>query len=579
MCTLFLILSISTFWGGLAFAANGPDVGVAITNGVTSMLPGGTFIYTATVTNSGNVAANSVNVTLNIPLPCSALSISDNGTFIAGTNSATVTWPAFSLGAGSQVLRQIKVGLGNLPAGISKSVVNTASVTLTGQTDINTANNTATSTNTIVANPNLELWILDGLDALDAGATMIYTITAGNQGNIGASGVKITANIPTNTVLNMASISSSIPITYTYANNVLTYTVLPISGGFIGNNSAIFQFQLALPKPLPAGTTSTLQVTAAISDDGANGADSDPSNNPAVDVDTVNNVASSCVDLSIQLSDGLSSVQQGSTMTYTATVRNIGNQTATGVLVKAAIPAYTHQTGAISDGGAVQSGSVVWPKFTLTAGQSVTRQFSLTVDTLPVPPPANIAVTATVVSDQAENNLANNSATDCDAVSPPPFIDICDTTTLNLGTTTAGSASAPQPYMVTGSNLLAPIVITAPAGVELSPPTAGATYFTTLTLSPTGGSVATTIIFVRISATAAVGAFAGTVANKSTGAVEKDVGATWAVTAQTTPAITSQRDILEPGQCHGRYGRCTANLYGDRQQPDGPDCSHRADRG
>ena len=37
--------------GSAVFAATGPDVSVAVTNGVTEMSPGGTFIYTLTIVN------------------------------------------------------------------------------------------------------------------------------------------------------------------------------------------------------------------------------------------------------------------------------------------------------------------------------------------------------------------------------------------------------------------------------------------------------------------------------------------------------------------------------------------------
>ena len=113
------------------------------------------------------------------------------------------------------------------------------------------------------------------------------------------------------------------------------------------------------------------------------------------------------------------------------------------------------------------------------------------------------------------------------AVTQQPTITI-SATTLDLGTTTAGTAGTAKTYTVSGSNLTAPISITAPTGTELSAD-AGATYKTTVTLTPTSGTVASTTITVRITSAAAQGAISGKVANTSTGATEQDVTVTGTV--------------------------------------------------
>ena len=96
------------------------------------------------------------------------------------------------------------------------------------------------------------------------------------------------------------------------------------------------------------------------------------------------------------------------------------------------------------------------------------------------------------------------------------------TGTLSLGTTNAGTAGTAQSYTVSGGNLRAPILITAPAGVELSADN-GATFHASLTLTPTNGTVASTTIIVRISAAAGAGALGGVITNASTVAVTQDI--------------------------------------------------------
>ena len=83
---------------------------------------------------------------------------------------------------------------------------------------------------------------------------------------------------------------------------------------------------------------------------------------------------------------------------------------------------------------------------------------------------------------------------------------------LNLGTTTTGTAGTIQSYTIDGVGLNAPITITSPPYVEISGD-GGRTWTTTLTLAETGGSVPLTTIDVRISATAPVGSISGNIAN------------------------------------------------------------------
>jgi hypothetical protein len=128
-------------------------------------------------------------------------------------------------------------------------------------------------------------------------------------------------------------------------------------------------------------------------------------------------------------------------------------------------------------------------------------------------------------------------------VNPPPAITV-SAMSLSLGTTTAGMASTPVSYMVSGSNLTGPITITAPAGVELSSDS-GSTFHATLMLTPTSGTVMTTTIEARISASAAVGSISGKITDVSPGATERDVSVSG--TVNPAPAITVSPTSLNLG--------------------------------
>ncbi len=99
---------------------------------------------------------------------------------------------------------------------------------------------------------------------------------------------------------------------------------------------------------------------------------------------------------------------------------------------------------------------------------------------------------------------------------PPPTITLGGATPpLALGTVFQGTAGTPVSYTVSGANLTADIVVTAPANVEISQTGAAGTYATAQTLTQAGGVVNATI-HARIAASAAIGAVSGNITHVST---------------------------------------------------------------
>ena len=129
---------------------------------------------------------------------------------------------------------------------------------------------------------------------------------------------------------------------------------------------------------------------------------------------------------------------------------------------------------------------------------------------------------------------ANTENTLYTYVAPTPSIGV-SVSSLALGTTTAGTASTPaKSFFLTGGPLTADLVVTAPTGVELSQD--GNIWHTSETLTPTDGSVGTTLIYARISASASAGSISGNIACTSTGVTAKNVSVTGTVNA---PAVTT----------------------------------------
>jgi hypothetical protein len=150
--------------------------------------------------------------------------------------------------------------------------------------------------------------------------------------------------------------------------------------------------------------------------------------------------------------------------------------------------------------------------------------------------PAGTEITATVPSGATTGPITvevagepiATSATNFTVVDPlAPTLSTAGT--LTSFTTEAGTASASQNFTVSGSNLTGNVTVTAPAGFEVSAD--NTTFGATASLVPVGGSLSDVPAYVRISATALLGAVSGNVAVSATGAATQNVAVSGTVTA------------------------------------------------
>lgn len=139
-------------------------------------------------------------------------------------------------------------------------------------------------------------------------------------------------------------------------------------------------------------------------------------------------------------------------------------------------------------------------------------------------------------------NLTRTTATN---VVPTPTLNVSPMS-LALGTTTLGAAGSAQTFPVSGSYLTTGLVVSAPAGVQLS--TDGKTYVSTLNLTRDAtGTMTATTIYTRIAASASVGTITGVITLSSTSAAAKQVTVSGTVTAGGVTPIGSTLYILNPG--------------------------------
>ena len=112
----------------------------------------------------------------------------------------------------------------------------------------------------------------------------------------------------------------------------------------------------------------------------------------------------------------------------------------------------------------------------------------------------------------------------------------------------AGSVSTEQTFSVSGTNLTSDVIVTAPAGYEVSL-TAGGTFTTSLTISPVSGAVTNKVIYVRLASTATNGA-SGNIRLTSTNATDITV-ATGTAIINFAPAITAQPSAVTQNATQG----------------------------
>ena len=156
------------------------------------------------------------------------------------------------------------------------------------------------------------------------------------------------------------------------------------------------------------------------------------------------------------------------------------------------------------------------------------------------------------VGHKVDGSMGDGVSTDVEVstfnCSTTPEIDLCKATVVSATptitatgsltgmTVCAGSASASQSITVSGADLTANIIVTAPTGYELSlSSTTG--FGASVTLNQVSGAVAATTLYVRLAANAINGA-AGNIVVGSTGATDKTVATLAAIVNPIPPTPT-----------------------------------------
>jgi uncharacterized repeat protein (TIGR01451 family) len=387
------------------------DLSISKTDGQSSAVPGTAITYTLVVANGGPNPAAGATVTDNFPAAISGVSWSCSATPGSNCGSASGAGDinaAVDLAVGGSATFTAS---GLVASSATGALTNTASVsTPGGLSDYDPSNNAASDADALAPQADLRVTQTDTPDPVAVGSFLRYRVVVTNTGPSNATGVTLTDVLPGSVAFasatgSCAELSSTVTCDLGSiakgASRTTDIYVVPGAHGYIGNTASVTGSE---PDPDGANNTST-----------------------AITSITLN------ADLSISKSDGVTTAQAGSTITYTIVATNNGAGLVTGAVVSDTLPMGLSSMAwscAASAGSlcAVPYGSGSFGIIVdLAPGGNVTFTVIAVISTGAT---GNLTNTATVAPPAGvlDSNTANNTASDTDTIVgipatglPPPL--------------------------------------------------------------------------------------------------------------------------------------------------------------
>jgi uncharacterized repeat protein (TIGR01451 family) len=282
----------------------------------------------AAATGSGSEGTTPVSIGVTLSA-ASGLAATVNYAVTSGT--ATGSGTDYTLASGTVTLAA-GVTTGSIPMTVVDDAVvesnETLVVTLSNPTN-STLGSSAAFTYTILENdvtPDLAVVTTDGADTTNPDDRLTYTVTATNRGVLSASGATLTGTVPAGTTLVSASDDG------TLSGSTVTWPPVTLAGGA----SAVRTLIVQVDNPVRVGME-TLTHTAAVVDDGSQGADPDSTNNAATDTTALDATPV----LRVVAKDGQDNFRAGGALTLALVYSNTGDQDAMNVRVGFTVPAHS----------------------------------------------------------------------------------------------------------------------------------------------------------------------------------------------------------------------------------------------
>ncbi len=361
---------------------------LAIAKAVDNALPaeGGTIVYTIDLTNNGPDTAT--NMQINELLPAGVTFVSSSQT--AGIYiSSTGVWILSTVGNGATETLTITA---TVDAGTDgQTITNTASVAVLDQPDGNSANDSDSAD--IVVQGGSDLAVVKTVDDASplTGSTINYTVVLSNAGPDPAASVEVTDLLPAGvTFVSSAATQGS------YVDGTGVWSVASIA--------VAASDTLTITATVDGGTggstiTNSATVTASSETDG----------NPANDSDSADITVQAAADLAVVKTVDDPAPFEGSTISYTIALTNVGPDAASNVEVTDLLPAGVTFVSSAATQGSYNSGTGVWDGLAaLAATASDTLTITATVDM--GTGGSTLTNTASITaSDQLDGNGANDS--------------------------------------------------------------------------------------------------------------------------------------------------------------------------
>ncbi|HKI01304.1 MAG TPA: proprotein convertase P-domain-containing protein [Thermoanaerobaculia bacterium] len=284
------------------------DLSITKTDGVATAVPGGSVIYTITAANSSGTGATGATVADTFPatLTCIWTCTGAGGGTCTAAGSGNIN-DSVNLPNGASVTYTASCTIDPAATG---TLSNTATVTLAG--DPNTANDSATDTDTLGAQADLSITKTDGVTSATPGGSLTYTIVASNAGPSNAPGSTVADTFPASLTCTWTCAGAGGGTCTAAGSGNINDTVNLPAGG-----SVTYTASCAVSLAATGTIVNTATVSAA-----AGITDPTPGNDSATDTDTVGAAPGAAVSGTKTASAGPYTV--GGTLTYTVTLTNAG---------------------------------------------------------------------------------------------------------------------------------------------------------------------------------------------------------------------------------------------------------------
>lgn len=350
------------------------DIGIAKSASPTSVLAGGSSVFTIQVSNTGPATASGVTVTDTLPSGLSFNPATSSGNCSAIGVTVTCLLDDIPSGSNGSVLIGVRVASTVAQGAV---ITNTATVTAT-QSDPTPENRTASASLTVDREADLLVTKTPSADPVAAGSTFKYAIKIENRGPSDASNVILTDTLPDG--LTFSSTVSSPGCSAT--GQVVTCNV-----GAIGSGSTTTpQIGVIVSESLSAGTV--LSNTASVTSNEPDPTPNDRSSTSTVTVNLLTNLA-------VTKTASQNPVPAGGTFQYVVEVANAGPSNASGIVVDDTLPIGLTFVSATSSGACVGLG----------------RDVTCTIGNLNVNGTRTLTIAVSVASNLTNGTVLSNTAT------------------------------------------------------------------------------------------------------------------------------------------------------------------------